>query len=171
LLGERPKPVMPFAEQLKYAKDHWPQIVGAFSSGAQSRNHKRLRAAIREHAGQLMEVQWPRAIRDLESFLRQQGLKWQRVACDPKALCYADSRIAVHISRRSEWHVAFADMIRDRDRWYGFDAIRRLVQWPDDQSMTGREMLEFIRAHWPQIVGLFVPEKSVETYERISKLE
>jgi hypothetical protein len=52
-----------------------------------------------------------------------------------------------------------------------FDSIRKLVQWPEEEKLSGRKMLEFIEANWSRIVSLFAPENSEETYERLSELE
>jgi hypothetical protein len=174
-LGGPAQSEMPFERQLEYVKNHWPEIVSAFSPNRQVQTHVRLDAAKKERARKIFAV-WPTAVLDLESFLKQAGFvctyrKEPRFAFDWMAMRYADSRIAVQMDSEQGWRVKFADVNHNPDRWYSFSSIRKFIQWPEDRKLTYAESFEFIKANWSKIVSMFAPETSKETHERLDKIE
>jgi hypothetical protein len=169
------QPEMPFEDQVEYARHNWSKIIDALGPGRRVQTRIKLDAAKKERARKMYMI-WPSAIRDLEFFLKKHGLactcrKEARFLYDSMTLRYADSKIAIQMDSRHGWRVHFADMSCEPDRWFCFDSIRRLVQWPEDKKLTYAEAFEFIKTNWQKIVGLFAPEKSKETYERLHMIE
>ncbi len=175
LLTGSEQPKMLFEDQLHYAKQHWSEIIDAFSPSRRIKTHVRLSAAAKKRAAKLSAI-WPTAVLDLESFLKHQGFKCTyrkepHSIYDWMAMRYADSRIAVQMDSQNGWHVKFGDVTHDPDRWYSFSSIRKFIQWPEDKELTYAQAFEFIKENWSKIVDIFKPDDSKETHERLEKIE
>jgi hypothetical protein len=175
LLPGAQQPEMIFENQLQYAKEHWAEIVNAFSPNRRVQTLVDLNAAAENRATKIF-ARWPAVVIELETFLKQQALvcTWRKkpnFVGDWKGIRYAGNQIAIEISLRDGWKIKFADVVRDPDRWYGFSTIHRLIQWPHDQRLAFVDVFKFIKINWSNIVNLFSEEKLSETRERISKIE
>jgi len=176
ILGGRPMPTMKFEKQLEYAKRNWGNIVGAFSQKRKVKTHVLLDAAKKERGLHLYAI-WPDAVRDLELFLRENGLvrtyrKEPRFMFDSMLVRYANARIAVQMhAQKNDKDVDFADFAHVPDRWYSFDTMRRFLQWPEDKKLRYGERFVLIKENWPKIVDSFSPANTRETHKRLRQLE
>ena len=175
LIGEQAQPDMPFAKQVTFLETHWQEITDAWSPSRRTRTVTLLEEAKKKRACTIYMV-WPAAILDLDLFLKRMGLactcrKEARFLYESMALRYADATVALQIDSRHGWRVHFADVARDPDHWYTFDAIRRYVQWPEDKKLSYAQGFEFIKANWRTIAGLFTPENAEGTHQRLREIE
>jgi hypothetical protein len=122
-----------------------------------------------------MDSIWPREVVSFEAFLGRAGLVRQRIDQRPefgnKLLQCGNAHVAVRIiSDRGIWYVEVTDVAGRLDEWYDAGIVRDLLLGSSEDVLTLRAQIEFVEAHWSEIVNRFAQVQRDETHARLKSL-
>jgi hypothetical protein len=118
---------------------------------------------------------WPKAITDLEKFLKSVGLDCERreeeASFSNKLLECSGALVAVRaVSDRGIWFVEIAEAQARSGQWYDVAILRDLLTGPGEDVLPLQEQVDFVENNWSAISGRFSPSEREYTSARLALL-